>query len=163
MFKTFALALPLACLFGCGQPLVHPYKSTANLQEREHAMLIGKWYGEATTLDGKHMQQISEHRANGTFTVSFRETDKSGQVLEHKEVGVWGVSGKIYFTITTAQIEGDRIRPFKPGNANLNDAYEIIELTATTFRDKSQDNGDDFTETRVDDAFQLSALLAAKP
>lgn len=162
MFKTYALALPLTCLLGCGQTLVHASKSPVYLQEREHAMLIGKWYGEAATLDGKHMQQISEHRANGTFTVSFRESDKSGQLLEHKEVGLWGVSGRIYFTITTAQIEGDQIRPFKPGKASLDDAYEIIELTATTFRNKSQDNGDDFTETRVDDAFQFPPL-AAKP
>ncbi|WP_040268227.1 hypothetical protein [Pseudomonas rhodesiae] len=164
MFKTFALALTLACLFGCDQqPLVHSVKPISTLQEQEHALMIGKWYGEATTLDGKRTQQLSERRADGVFTVNFRVTDKSGQWIEQKEFGLWGVSGKIYFTITTGKQVGDEITHAIPGNPHLNDAYEIIELTATTYRSKAQDSGNDFTQKRVGDGFQFPAIQVVKP
>ncbi|WP_419793563.1 hypothetical protein MYA83_16840 [Pseudomonas palleroniana] len=164
MFKIFASALAFTCLFGCSQqPLVHTEKPLSTLQEQEHALMIGKWYGEATTLDGKRMQQLSERRANGTFIVMFRVTDKSGQWFEQQEFGLWGVSGKIYFTITTGKKVGDLIAPANPGNPHLNDAYEIIELTATTYRSKAQDGGDDFTQKRVDDGFQLPAIPVINP
>ena len=125
--------------------------------------MIGKWYGEATTLDGKRTQQLSERRADGVFTVNFRVTDKSGQWIEQKEFGLWGVSGKIYFTITTGKQVGDEITHAIPGNPHLNDAYEIIELTATTYRSKAQDSGNDFTQKRVDDGFQFPAIQVVKP
>lgn len=125
--------------------------------------MIGKWYGEATTLDGKRTQQLSERRADGVFTTHFRVTDKSGQWIEQKEFGLWGVSGKIYFTITTGRQVGDEISHAIPGNPYLNDAYEIIELTDSTYRSKAQDSGSDFTQKRVNDEFQFPAIQAAKP
>lgn len=164
MFKIFALALTLMCLSACGeQPLVHTEKPLSTHQEQQHALMIGKWYGEATTLDGQRTQQLSERRADGTFIVKFRLTDKSGQWFEQKEFGLWGVSGKIYFTITTGKQVGDQITFAKPGNFHLNDAYEIIELTATTYRSKAQGGGDDFTQKRVDDEFQFPAIPVVKP
>ncbi|WP_300635247.1 hypothetical protein [Pseudomonas sp.] len=164
MFKIFALALTLTCLSGCNQQtLVHAVKPLSTLQEQEHALMIGKWYGEATTFDGKRTQQLNERRADGTFNVKFRVTDKSGQWFEQKEFGLWGVSGKIYFTITTGKQVGEQITSAKPGNPYLNDAYEIIELTATTYRSKARDGGGDFTQKRVDDGFQFPAIPVVKP
>lgn len=69
-----------------------------------------------------------------------------------------GVSGKIYFTITTGKQVGDEISHAIPGDPHLNDAYEIIELTATTYRSKAQDSGNDITQKRVDDGFQFPAF-----
>lgn len=124
--------------------------------------MIGKWYGEATTIAGKRMQQLIQRRADGTCTVNFRVTDKSGQWFEQKEFGLWGVSGKIYFTITTVKQVGDQFTFAKPGNPHLNDAYEIIELTMTTYRSKARERGDDFTQKRVDDGFQFPAVPVVK-
>lgn len=164
VFKTFALALTLACLFGCAQqPLVHSVKPLATLQGQQHALLIGKWYGEATTLDGKRTQQLTERGADGLFAVKFRVTDKSGQRIEQTEFGLWGVSGKIYFTITTGRDVGGQTTIANPGDPYLNDAYEIIELTATTYRSKAQDFGDEFTQKRVDDGFLFPEIPVVKP
>lgn len=79
--------------------------------------MSGKWYGEATTIAGKGMQQLIERRADGIFTVNFRVTDKPGQWFEQKEFGLWGVSGKIYFTITIGKQGG--ISSLSPNQATL--------------------------------------------
>ncbi|AZF48680.1 MULTISPECIES: hypothetical protein [unclassified Pseudomonas] len=90
--------------------------------------MIGKWYGEATTLDGKRTQQLSERRADGTFNVNFRVTDKSGQWFEQKEFGLWGVSGKIYFTITALRaVRYERAR-CNPDHPPLRSHEKLIPL-----------------------------------
>ena len=71
-------------LVGCGFRHYHgryrafssqkPVKPLSTLQEQEHALMIGKWYDEATTIAGKGMQQLIERRADGIFTVNFRVT-----------------------------------------------------------------------------------------
>jgi hypothetical protein len=37
-----------------------------------------------------------------------------------------------------------------------------MALTATTYRSKAQDSGDDFTQKRIDDGFQFPAIPMVK-
>lgn len=119
--------------------------SGASLREK----LIGRWYGEQTTKDGGKRSEIAELCPDGTVTFQFHLFEKSGNVRDQMEVGLWGVSGSIFFTIIRGWLHGDRLRRADPTDANLYDAYWIQELNEHTFRYKSVPSGDVFVTSRA--------------
>jgi hypothetical protein len=71
------------------------------------------------------------------------------------EVGLWGISGPVYFTITRGWVRDQRFSPADPTQATFYDAYEILELSKDKFRYKSFVIGDEYTEKRVSDSFSF--------
>ena len=104
ILKSFILVFVLA-VTGCAsnqtsQKEITSTKPALTLsQEDAWNILIGKWYGSQPTKEGGYKQEIMERFPEGTYKITFRVYDKNGQAKEQTEVGHWGVSGPIYFTI----------------------------------------------------------------
>lgn len=117
--------------------------------------MMGRWLGEADTKDGKHSKWLMERRLDGSYTVKFQLFQASKKVLEQIEVGVWGISAGIYFTMTREMIEGMESRPVDTTLATYYDAYDVLSLDDSTFRYRSRESGDVFTVKKVADSFRL--------
>lgn len=151
----FTLAI-LLVIVGCANvPPIESFKKPDASQAEQRAMLVGKWFGEAPTNDGGRRLQIIQRDADGTFKVSFRVIEPSGKVFEQTELGLWGISGSVYFTITRAWIEGERVLKADPTDASLDDAYDVLELTKERFRYRSVQSNNEFSLSRVADSFEF--------
>jgi hypothetical protein len=117
--------------------------------------MIGKWFGEATTDDDQIKKWITERRPDGSLRIHFRTYKKTGGYKEQIEVGLWGVSGPIYFTIINEAIADDKVITIDPTDAYFYDAYEIIKLTEQEFEYKAVTFSDIYKVKRVPDDFRL--------
>ena len=154
----FVVAVLLLVTAGCvSESGVDAMKPPDASQQEQRAMLVGSWYGESVTKSGGSRAHLMRRAADGTFKVTFRVVDSNGKITEQTEVGVWGASGSVYFTITRGWIRGDRLVSASPDDANLNDAYEILELTHDRFRYRNFQTRNEFTVKRVPDTFELPA------
>ncbi|MGY2222208.1 hypothetical protein ACW9IK_05880 [Pseudomonas gingeri] len=163
MIKALCIALTLVCLAGCSKPgPVVLDKAGHGLQQKQRPLIVGKWYSDSPTTEGGHVMEIAEHRANGTYVVSFRVIDKTGKVKDSQEAGFWGTAGNIYFTITKGWIQDSKFIPAPPGLADLEDAYQILELKNGKFRYRSVENKNVYSAIKVDDTFQFPGIPPSK-
>jgi hypothetical protein len=117
--------------------------------------MIGKWFGISALDEGRLRRYITEHHADGTFKIHFR-TYKSDKTYEDQiEIGLWGVSGNIHFTITRGWLVNGEVVPADPTDASLYDAYEIIRLTEDELEYKAVYAEAVFRVRRVPDSFEL--------
>jgi len=143
---------------GCvTQPPIDSIKQPDSSQEEQRALLVGKWFGDAATKEGGRRLQITQRALDGTYKVTFRIIEPSGNTFEQSEVGFWGVSGSVYFTITKGWLEGGRFSEADPTDASLNDAYQVLELTQERFRYRSLQSSNEYSLSRVADAFEFPA------
>ena len=150
------VALPLFLTAGCvTDSAVDAMKPPDASQQEQRAMLVGSWYGESATKSGGSRAHLMQRAADGTFQVTFRVVDSNGKITEQTEVGVWGTSGPVYFTITRGWLSNNRLVPANPEDASLNDAYQILELTQDRFRYRSLQTKSEYTVKRVPDTFEL--------
>lgn len=61
--------------------------------------MTGKWYGNMESEDKGKNEWLVERNLDGTYIIQFKNTDKMGNVEKSTEIGEWGISGNIYFTI----------------------------------------------------------------
>lgn len=101
--------------------------------EKRWKMMTGKWYGSQPTKNGGIQQHIIEHSVDGTSKITFRIKSPKGDIKEFSEVGQWGISGPIYFTILSGRIDGKKFRPSDQTNPYNYDAYQIVNLTKDEF------------------------------
>lgn len=154
---AFAVALLLAAS-GCAmRPAIDATKQPNMPQEIQRSLLVGKWFGDAETKEGGRRLQITYRAPDGTYKVTFRFFEPSGQMWEQSEVGFWGVSGGVYFTITKGWLDGEQFSEADPTDASLNDAYQILELTQEQFRYRALQSGNEYSLSRVVDSFQFPA------
>lgn len=154
---VFVVALLLAAS-GCAiRPAIDVTKQPDTSQEQQRSRLVGKWFGDARTKDGGRRLQITQRAPNGTYKVTFRVFEPSGQTWEQSEVGFWGVSGGVYFTITKGWVDGDSFSEANPTDASLNDAYQIVELTQDRFIYRALQSGNEYSLSRVADSFEFPA------
>lgn len=114
------------------------YKPRPSLAEtRRHDMLVGNWVGESPVKDGGRRQVLLERRADGTFTVTFRTHWGTDRAMVERQVGQWGISGPVYFTITTGWLDGDHVDPTDLGQPYYYDAYRIVDLSENEFEFES--------------------------
>jgi hypothetical protein len=152
--RTFVVSLCLLTCAGCAvQPAIDAAKPPDVSQAETRSLMIGTWYGDAPTKDGGRRLQITRRAADGTFQVMFRVISASGEVAEQTEVGFWGVSASVYFTITRGWLHGERFSEADPEDASLNDAYQILELSSERFRYRALQSGSEYSLTRVPDSF----------
>ncbi|MCG6534441.1 MAG: hypothetical protein L7F78_07070 [Syntrophales bacterium LBB04] len=119
------------------------------------SLLIGKWYGEESTLESEKQQWIAEKYPDGTYKIRFRTYRREGGYAEQTETGYWGICGSIYFTIFNALIENDKTIPVDATDPSRYDADEIITLTDKTFEYKHVANGQRFLARKVGNDFQF--------
>jgi hypothetical protein len=155
MKSFFALVLGALLLSACSPSTVHTQKPHAAASEAQRSALVGRWYGETATKDGGKRLHIMERSADGTYRVNFRTIESSGKVSDQTEVGLWGVSGLVYFTITRGWLQDERFVPADPEEAYYYDAYKILELSKKQLRYRSCAVGDKFLVTRVADDFSF--------
>jgi hypothetical protein len=114
------------------------YKPRPSLAEsRRHDMLVGNWIGESPVKDGGRREVLLERRADGTFTVTFRTHWGTDHAVVERQVGQWGISGPVYFTITTGWLDGDHVDPTDLGQPYYYDAYRIVDLSEDEFEFES--------------------------
>lgn len=111
--------------------------------------MVGKWYGKQPAKGGGSHEWVVERADDGTYQISFRVTDSRGNVKRQREVGLWGVSGGIYFTIFTGWIQENGFVPTDLEGQFTRDAYEIIRLTEQEFEYRSLEGGSIFIVEKV--------------
>lgn len=124
-------------------------------QEYLRSKLLGKWFGSQPTTDGGNKTWTILRRNDGRYEVTFRIYQADGASYDLEEVGFWGVSGPVYFTIFVGQEEEGSFVPSDPADASNYDAYRIIELTSERFEYEHFVTGDRYVVKKVDDDFQL--------
>lgn len=151
------LALPL--VVGCaGTSRVHVFKPESEVAQARRESMVGRWFGESATKDGGSIQHIVDRRADGTYQVWFRIREAGGRLSQQSEVGFWGVSGSIYFTMTRGWVGKEGIRPVDSRDPTFDDAYEILAASDEEIRYKSVELGDEYVVRRVADEFFFPAL-----
>lgn len=155
----FLVALLVATsLVGCSSPTIRSdngYKPLISGAQEMHDLFVGKWHGKAKIATGGDREWLTERKPDGTFTIYGKATI-NGITESQSEYGVWGVAGGTYFTITQGFFsESGEIEPADTSDANLYDAYDILEATNTNIRYKGKETGNVFTVTRVSRDFSL--------
>ena len=123
--------------------------------QHDRDKMVGKWLGESGSDDEKLRLTLVERRENGTYTLTFR-TYEGRNYEEAVEVGLWGISGPVYFTIMRGWMTAGRFSPSDTTRAYYYDAYKIIRLDNTAFEYQSVETGNRFVNRRVGDDFQFS-------
>lgn len=147
--------------FGQKQPAVTVYKpdSTKSDQERRDAM-VGNWVGEAPLKDGGERKWLVQRSNEGTYVVTFIVIPEGEQPEISQEVGFWGISGPVYFTITKGWLRQDgNVEPNDPTKAYFYDAYKIVALTQERFEYESFSTGNRFIVRRVGEEFTPNDLV----
>jgi hypothetical protein len=118
-------------------------------REGKWGLLIGTWFGSQDTRGGEKYMWISEKKNDGTERTSFRTTDRTGKKIDKVEVGEWGVSGDVFFTIYKADLEGDKIKPANVTDPTNRDAYKILKLTDEVFEYEGLDSANRYAAKKV--------------
>ena len=154
----FLLVFPPICFSKALSPLQTPAPQNeidapkptlSQPQENKWSKMTGKWFGQEGTKNGGRVMWIAERNNDGTYKIHFRVVGLSGEITDQIEVGEWGVSGPVYFTIFKARIEGDKIIPVDPTNPYNRDAYKIIRLNEEYFEYEAFDSGNKFSVRKV--------------
>ena len=114
------------------------YKPRPSLAEaRRHDMLVGKWAGVSPVGSGGQRQVLVERSTDGTFKATFRTPLDSGHSVVEQQIGQWGISGPVYFTITTGWGDSDHLEITDLERTQHYNAYRIVDLSADVFEFKS--------------------------
>lgn len=150
-------ALAAACASGrtSPAPIVPDKPAMTTDQKAAWSRMVGRWYGSQPTEKGGHMDWLVERAPEGVYQITFRVHDRDGTVTDRVEVGEWGVSGPIYFSIYRAYVTDGRLIPSNPADPYNYDAYQIIRLTDDTFEYQSVTSGAHYTIRRVGPDFEL--------
>jgi len=162
--KIFKLAIPVLLLVsGCASTLtsneiVLVDKPLLNMNQKEKwNKMTGKWYGEQKNKDGGVTKWIKEASHDGSYKIVFRTYLKYGGFSERVEMGQWGVSGPVYFSIYRGHVVGEMIIKEDPSNPYNYDTYEILELSDKLFKYKHYDTGGVYTVKKVSDDFKFTS------
>jgi hypothetical protein len=155
------LLFVIIVLFGCqtndtSTAAISAYKpALSSSQEESWNLMLGKWYGNQPVVEGTYREQIVSRFPNGTYQITFRDHDEPGDYKDEIEVGFWGISGPVYFTIFTGRIRDNEFIPSNPPNPYSYDAYEIIRLTDAEFEYETFAAGNGFSVEKVSDDFEF--------
>jgi len=159
-FATIALLVFCFCTTqSLAESEVDPNIDRAPMDTRlNRANIIGKWYLNQPTTKGGVWRVLSSLNADGSYLMQFEEHLNGEIIQKYSEEGFWGVSGNIHFTITRGgHIDGKPVTvpPERPANYL---AYEILELSASTFVYASIVSKNQFQSRKVPEDFQLPPL-----
>ncbi len=130
-----------------------PYLSKS--QKETWGLMVGKWYGSQPTTSGGRKNEIMERHLDGTYRIKFRVVSKDHIVKESVEVGHWGVSGPIYFSIFRGWLKGEKLTSSRGSDPYNYDAYRIINLTNESFEYEHISTGTKFVVSKVPSDFDF--------
>jgi hypothetical protein len=116
----------------------------------QRQLLIGTWQGEAAVHGGGTRTWIVQRNADGTYKVDFTHTGVRDAPSAQSEMGIWGVSGGIYFTATRVIGDLRDLAGVDTDDPSLYDTYKIIRVNNETFEYQSLSTGDRYLVKRVD-------------
>ena len=132
------LIVAIACIVFVGCTSIPPINGIKNdeseitIQQRN--FLIGTWETDSTVIGGGLQTSTISQKADGTFVIDFLSTNVNGAPTKQTETGRWGVSGGIYFTITTGFMHDGEFSAADQEDPIFYDAYKIDKLDKTTFK-----------------------------
>ncbi len=150
----------LILLQGCAStltsdvPVIDVSDETEEYNAARWDLMVGRWYGKQPIENGIR-EQLTERFANGSYKITFKRTFADDRVEKNIELGQWGISGPIYFSIYQGWLEGDRLSVVRDGLASNYNAYKIIQLDEISFKYESYTSESIFTLIRVNEDFEL--------
>ncbi len=121
--------------------------------------LTGRWFGETSMPDGQVLRWVTDRDVNGTYRTQYHATRSNGETEESVEMGQWGLSGGVYFTLQRAWIRnGENLRA-DPANVYSSDAYDLLSINDRTIDYRSVGSGKRFTAKRVGPEFRLPGRI----
>ncbi len=118
-------------------------------QQKQWNSMVGNWYGVQTEDQGSVKQQLMERFADGSYKLTTVHKLKEREVSNHIEVGYWGVSGPVYFSIFKGWVKHDKLAPSDTSNPNNYKAYKILKLTDELFKYQSVTTGNTHSLKKV--------------
>jgi hypothetical protein len=116
-------------------------------------ILVGRWYGESTTPDGRLLRWLTDREANGTYRTHYLLLKERQE--ESTEVGQWGLSGSVFFTIQRAWIRDGETQRVDSSNVYSYDAYDLLQVSEQNLEYRSASSGKRFVVRRVSPNFEL--------
>ena len=153
MARSLVLLLALLTVSGASCSSVSPVTYTKDSESdptvAQRDLLVGTWRGDAPVKGGGNVTWEMIRHADGTYRVNFMRTDVQGLVTAQSEVGIWGVSGGVYFSATRGFAEANGIEAAYTTDPALYDTYRIDLLTADMFEYESLSTGNRYIVRRV--------------
>lgn len=118
-----------------------PYLSFEQKKLRD--AFVGKWSSRQATKKGGIKVSIINRKVDSRYVIEHKVYDKNSILIqESNEVGIWGVSGGIYFTVFRGWLENGQVTPSDPTDAYNYDAYKIKHVSENrlVYRDLSSGN-----------------------
>ena len=134
-------------------PIVKPRPEEPGEQRR--AWMIGHFAGELTSETGEVVRWLVERTPDGKYATTFRRYAKGGGYEDQVEVGYWGISGPVYFTITVGWLREDGLEEADPTSAYFYDAYRIVHLDGQSIECEDFERRQSYKVERVDEDFVL--------
>lgn len=148
-------ALSLFLLAGCAwndaarTPDVALAKPGTPVQTAERRRLLtGCWVGAAQIEGGGQRVWLVQRGDDGRFRIDFRTEVDNADAETTTEVGSWGVSGEIYFTITRGWLTPNGPQAADMGDPYFYDAYLIEALDDQQFVYRHAETGYAYRVTR---------------
>ncbi len=115
--------------------------------------LLGRWYGETKTAEGQSLRWVTQREANGTYRTQYLLNKAEPE--ESIEIGQWGISGSVFFTIQRVWIRNGETQRVDSSNVYSYDAYDITQIAEQSLEYRSAGSGRRFTVRRVGNSFEL--------
>lgn len=169
----------LLILAGCGSnhtsdSLIDAYKVELDgSQKKNWALLTGKWYGHQPTKSGGTRKEMTEFLKDGRYIFGFHAFDKDNTLeSSYCQVGFWGISGHIHFTVNKGYLYSDQAGLLDcsnpsdqdvyfdledPSDPDNYDAYIVSKLTDKKFVYTHVETGNMFTLKKVADDFSINS------
>lgn len=123
-------------------------------------LLTGCWVGAAQIRGGGQRVWLVQREADGKFRIDFRTEVDNAEAEVTTEVGMWGVSGEVYFTITRGWLTPNGPQASDLSDPYFYDAYLIEALDAQQFIYRHVETGYSYRVTRPVGACELPDTAA---
>lgn len=126
------------------------------LPENARSLIVGRWYRSQVAASGGLDEQIAIFGEDGRFLYEVRRVDAAGEVHQaYTEIGHWGISNNIHFTIKLARLIGDEVHKTDSSDDVNSVAYQVLRLSDSDFIYQSLDSGDVTRFQKVSEDFSF--------
>lgn len=119
----------------------------------EWKSMVGNWYSSETAKQGNTRQRLMQRFIDGSYKLTTKLKIKDKEISHNIEIGFWGISGPVYFSIFKGWVKHDKLAPSDTSNPDNYQAYKILELTDDQFKYQSFTTSSIVTLSRVSDDF----------
>lgn len=126
--------------------LVKPGTPAVTAQRRQ--LLLGCWVGAAQIAGGGQRVWLVQRESDGSFRIDFRTEVENAEAEVTTEIGHWGVSGEVYFTMTRGWLTPAGPEPADMTDPYYYDAYVIEALDEAQFIYRHAETGYSYRVTR---------------